>query len=93
MFRFIKRCFFTGLAFLLTLTSVNLLSPAPLNAISLSCISMNNQECRVRPQIVNLNGVEPVFVLLELKQLNAMVVATITIIHMQNRVLLMLQKT
>ena len=75
--------FFTGLAFLSTLARANLLS----------CISMNNQECRVRPQIVNLNGVEPVFVLLELKQLNAMVVATITIIHMQNRVLLMLQKT
>ena len=75
--------FFAGLTILSTLASVNLLS----------CISMNNQECRVRPQIVNLNGVEPVFVLLELKQLNAMVVATITIIHMQNRVLLMLQKT
>ena len=38
--------FFTGIAFLSTLTSVNLLS----------CISMNNQECKVRPQIVNVNG-------------------------------------
>ena len=43
--------FFTGLVFLLNLTSVNLLS----------CISMNNQECKVRPQIVNLNWDEPVF--------------------------------
>ena len=43
--------FFTGLAFLSTLTSVNLLS----------CISMNNQECKVRPQIVNINGDDPVF--------------------------------
>ena len=51
MFEFIKRCFFTGLAFLSTLTSVNLLS----------CISMNNQERKVRPQIVNINGNEPVF--------------------------------
>ena len=52
MFGFIKRCFFfTGLAFLLTLTSVNMLS----------CISMNNQECKVRPQIVNVNSDEPVF--------------------------------
>ena len=42
MFGYIKKCFFAGLAFLLTLTSINLLS----------CISMNNQECRVRPQIV-----------------------------------------
>ena len=33
------------------MTSVNLLS----------CISMNNQECKVRPQIVNVNSDEPVF--------------------------------
>ena len=51
MFGFIKRCFFTGLVFLLTLTSGNLLS----------CISMNNQECKVRPQFVNVNGDDPVF--------------------------------
>ena len=46
MLGFIKKCFFTGLTFLLTLTSVNLLS----------CNSMNNQECKVSPQIVNVNG-------------------------------------
>ena len=51
MFEFIKRCFFTGLVFLSTLASVNLLS----------CISMNNQECRVRPQIVHVNWDEPIF--------------------------------
>ena len=51
MFGFIKKCFSTELAFLSTLTSVNLLS----------CISMNNQECKVRPQIVNVNSDEPVF--------------------------------
>ena len=51
MGRFIKKCFFTGLIFLLTLAGVN----------SLSCISMNNQECKVRPQIVNLNEDEPLF--------------------------------
>ena len=51
MFRFVKECFFTGLAFLSALTSVNMLS----------CISMNNQECRIRPQIVNVNGDDPVF--------------------------------
>ena len=27
----------------------------------LSCISMNNQECKVRPQIVNINRDGPVF--------------------------------
>ena len=51
MLGFIKRCFFTGLAFLSTLTSVNVLS----------CISVNNQECKVRPQIVYVNSDEPVF--------------------------------
>ena len=51
MFGFIKQCFFTGLALLSTLTSVNILS----------CILMNNQECKVRPQIVNVNVDDPVF--------------------------------
>ena len=46
MFGFIKKCSFTGLAFLSTLARVNLLS----------CISINNQECKVRPRIVNING-------------------------------------
>ena len=66
MFGFIRKCFFTGLAFSLTLTIVKLLS----------CISMNNQECKVRPQNFNLNG-------------NESVVATISIIHMQNYAFLM----
>ena len=39
MFRLTKQCFFTGLAFLSTLANLN----------TLSCISMNNQECKVRP--------------------------------------------
>ena len=56
MLGFIKRCFFTGLAFLSTLTSVNLLSAVPL-----ICISMNNQKCKVRRQIVNVNDEGPVF--------------------------------
>ena len=51
MLRFIRRCFFTGLVFLSTLMGIN----------SLSCISMNNQECKVRPQIANLNRDELLF--------------------------------
>ena len=51
MFEFIKKAFFTGLTNLSTLTGVN----------SLSCISMYNQECWVRPEIVNINCNEPVF--------------------------------
>ena len=53
MFGFIKKCFFTGLIFLSTSTGVS--------RISLSCISMNNQEHKVRPQVVNVNGEEFVF--------------------------------
>ena len=51
MFGFIKKCFFTGLAFLPSLTGVSWLI----------CISLNNQECKVRPQIVNVNSKELVF--------------------------------
>ena len=51
MLGFIKKCFFTGSIFFVTLTSVN----------SLSCISMNNQECKVRPKIINVNNEEPAF--------------------------------
>ena len=38
-----------------------MLSAAPLNAIPLICISMNNQECKVRPEIINVNSDESVF--------------------------------
>ena len=47
MFRFIKQCLYTVLAFLASVNSVN-------------CVSMHNQECKVRPQIVNVNGDDPV---------------------------------
>ena len=51
MLGFIKKWFFTGVAFSSILTDLD----------SLSCISMNNQECKVRPQIVNVNGDDAVF--------------------------------
>ena len=47
----LKGIFFTGLAILLALQSINLLC----------CVSMNSQECKVRPEIVNVNSSEPVF--------------------------------
>ena len=53
MFGFIKKAFFAGSTIL---SSVNLLS-----ATLLKCVSMTNQECKVRPQIVNVNSDEPVF--------------------------------
>ena len=51
MLRFAKKVFFVGLTISSSFTSVN----------SLSCISMNNQECKTRPQVVNINGDELVF--------------------------------
>ena len=51
MFRFVQKVFFIGLTILSDLTNEN----------SLSCISMNNQECKTRPQVINVNGDEPVF--------------------------------
>ena len=51
IFGFVKKVFFVGLKIL----------PGFTNANSLSCISMNNQECKTRPLVVNVNGDEPVF--------------------------------
>ena len=56
IFGFVKKVFFVGLIILSSFTNANLL-----NTIPLSCISMNNQECKTRPQVVNVNGDEPVF--------------------------------
>ena len=51
IFRFVQKVFFIGLTILSTST----------NASSLSCISMINQECKTRPQIVNVNSNNPIF--------------------------------
>ena len=53
MFGFIRKAFFTGLTILS--------SAKPLNATQLKCISMNNQECKVRPEIARVNSDKPVF--------------------------------
>ena len=46
MFRFISILMFLG-----SLSNIN----------SLKCISMKNQECRVRPEIININSNNPIF--------------------------------
>ena len=44
------------------LTGLTVLSyVSPLSTNQLSCISTNNQECNVRPEIINVNSDEPVF--------------------------------
>ena len=61
IFGFVKKVFFIRLTILPNFTNANSLSAALLNAIPLSCISMKNQECKTRPQVVNADGDEPVF--------------------------------
>ena len=52
IFGFIKKCFFTAM----TLINFNLSSLS-----SLECVSMNNKECKIRTEIINLNTNEPMF--------------------------------
>ena len=52
MFRFIKKCFFTTMKFFnFNLSNLN----------SLQCVSMNNQECKTTPEMINLNTNETLF--------------------------------
>ena len=51
MFVFIKKVYYIRSLFLSSLVGTT----------TLSCISMNNQACKVRPEIVNVNSNEPVF--------------------------------
>ena len=41
---------------------------------------MNNQACKARPEIINVNGNNPVFYLLLLKQVNVGVIVIILMI-------------
>ena len=47
MFGFIEKYFFTAM----TLFGCN----------TVKCVSMNNQECKIRPEIINNNSTEPLF--------------------------------
>ena len=52
MFQFVKQKFVSAMMFFgCNLSCVN----------PLECVSMNNKECKVRPEIVNVNSDEPVF--------------------------------
>ena len=51
IFEFVKKVFFVGLTILSSFT----------NAIPLSCISVKNQECKTRSQVVNVNSNNPIF--------------------------------
>ena len=51
MFVLIKKIFYIGSLFLSSLVSTT----------PLSCISLKNQECKVRPKIADINSNNPVF--------------------------------
>ena len=51
IFGFVKKVFFIRLTILSNFK----------NASSLGCVSMNNQACKARPEIINVNSNNPVF--------------------------------
>ena len=51
IFKFVKKVFFIGLKILSNFT----------NKIQLSCISMKNQECKTRLQVINVNSNNPLY--------------------------------
>ena len=51
IFGFVKKVFFIRLT----------ISSDFKNASSLGCVSMNNQACKARPEIINVNSNNPVF--------------------------------
>ena len=81
MFKFIKKMFVAAMSFF----SYN----------ALNCVSMNNQECKVRTEIMNINSNEPSFYPYSVKisKCNGCNNIIMSMIHMQNYVFLMLAKT
>ena len=51
MFRFVKQIIISTMMFFSSLSSMN----------SLECVSMNNQECKVRPKIADVSSNDPIF--------------------------------
>ena len=49
IFSFVKKVFVLGLLVLLNFTN------------ALDCVLMKNQECKVRPEIININSNNPIF--------------------------------
>ena len=51
IFEFVQKVWFIGLTILSDFTNANSL---------LSCVSVKNQECKTRPQVVNVNSNNPI---------------------------------
>ena len=77
IFRFVRKVFFLRLTILSNFTN------------ALDCISIKNQECKTRPEVININSNNPIFYPFSIK-INVVVIVIILIIHMQKLVFLML---
>ena len=89
MFGFIKKNFVVVISFFIRITrSITSLSASPLK-----CVSMNNQECKVRPEIVNVNSDKPVFYPFNIKTSKCSGSCSTINDSYQNCALLMLLKT
>ena len=63
MFGFVKQIFVSVMMFFgCNVSNVNLL-----NTVQMKCVSVSNQECKVRPEIININSNEPTFYLYGIK--------------------------
>ena len=84
MFRFIKKVFVAAMTFFGCYVP---------NVNPLKCVLMNNQECKIRPHIININSNEPSFYPYSVKIIKCSGSCNMSMIHMQNSVFLMLLKT
>ena len=78
LFRFVKKVFLRGLTILSNFAN------------ALDCISMKNQECKTRAEVININSNNPMFYPFSYKKINVVVILIILIIHRQKFVFLML---
>ena len=79
-FSFAKKVFVVGLTVLSNITN------------ALECISMKNQECEVRQEIVNINSNNPIFYSFSIKINKCSGIVMMLMIHMQEFVFLILKQ-
>ena len=69
-------------------SGVNTLNVVP------ECISMNNEECKIRPEVINISSNELLFYTYIIKvKLNTVAVVIMLMIQIQNHAFLMLVRT
>ena len=73
-------------------TAMTIFGCSVLSVNSLECVSMNNQKCKIRPEMINVNSNELSFYPYSIK-INIVAVVIVLMIHVQNYVFLMLSKT